>query len=311
MIGKLVVAFLSIVLLGLSLFYLYQVLPQPPVGLEMQDKNYEPTEIMNYGATPVFSENLRFNHNNISYFVDMNSCSAKEASAMIEAFEIFQEKMVIISFLQVLSEDADIKVSCPQKRVELGDSLFAAGEGGPSEIINTTLFKTIREGKIYLYESPRCDYPVVELHELGHVFGFDHSENNKNIMYNTSNCDQRISDDMVQLMQDLYSIPALPELRISELDAVKKGKYLDFNVTVLNEGLAGIDNASLTLSSDGEIIEKIYLGEVGIGYGRTIRATNIRLNSRETSEVDFIVDIENSIKEYDKKNNVATVSASQ
>ena len=305
MIGKTIAILLSVLLLGFSGFYLYQALPRPPVNLEMQDNFSEPTEIMDYGATPVFSENLRFNHNNISYYIDMDTCSAKEAIAMRDALDIFHEEMGIISFDRLNSDEyADIKISCPDKRVDLGDSLFAAGEGGPSEIINTTLFRTIREGKIFLYESPRCDYPVVELHELCHVFGFDHTENPKNIMYNTSNCEQRISKDMVELIQELYSIEPLPELRISELAAVKKGKYLDFNITVLNEGLIMVDNVSLTLYAEDDEIQKVYLGEIGIGYGRTIRAANVNLHSRSIEEIEFIVDVENVVREYDKENNV-------
>jgi hypothetical protein len=309
MIGKIVFLGLLVALLGLSSFYFYQSLPQPPINLEIQYSPSEPTEMMEYGATPVFSENLRFNHNNISFFIDMATCSAKEASKMVEAFNIFQEEMELINFIQYYSEDnADIKISCPERKVELGDSLFAAGEGGPSEIINTTLFKTIREGRIYLYESPKCDYPIVEIHELGHVFGFDHSPNPKNIMYNTSNCNQRISDDMVQLINDLYSIVPLPELRISELEAVKRGKYLDFNVTVLNEGLLEVKNVSLTLSSNSEEIEKVYLGEIGIGYGRTIRAANVKLPSRDSEEIEFMIDIENIVREYDKENNLVKMT---
>lgn len=306
MIGKIAIIVLLAALAGFSVFYIYQYLPSPPVDMEIQEVTSISRLSLDYGTAPVFSENLRFNHNNISYSIDQLTCSEKEIKYLEEAFRIFQEKMEVINFTELSpnNEDTDIKVSCPDETIDLGNSLFAAGEGGPSRIVNTSLFKTIQEGIIYIYEPPTCDYPVVELHELGHVFGFDHSENTNNIMYNTSNCQQRISEDMIKLIKQLYSIQPLPELRISEVEAVKKGRYLDFNVTILDEGLIGADNATLTILSGEKEVQKIYLGEVTPEFAKTLKATNVKLPSRDIQEIVFVVDIENNYREYNEENNI-------
>ena len=180
----------------------------------------------------------------------------------------------------------------------------------PSIIINTSNFKTIEEGKISLYDDSRCDYPVVEIHELGHVFGFDHSFDPNNIMYNVSSCNQRISEDMVKLIDDLYSIEALADASLTDIKAVKRGKYLDFNITVLNDGMLGIDDITLTIVVDGEDIEVMELGEIGIGYGRTMRATNVRLPSFGVDKIEFVVDKNNVVRELNENNNIVEMVVS-
>ena len=45
-------------------------------------------------------------------------------------------------------------------------------------------FKTIEKGKIALFKESKCEYPVVELHEISHVFGFDHIDNKKSSSIN-------------------------------------------------------------------------------------------------------------------------------
>jgi len=305
--GKLLTVMLVLLIVLSALIFLivwlYDELPQDPVELTSDIKDSEPIQIINYGATPVFSERLRFNHNNISFFIK-DSCSNIRATSMRKAFQIFHEKMAIISFYEVGDNSADISVGCSDDFIELGDNLFAAGEGGPVNITNTSNFKTIHKGKIFLYEDPRCERPIVEIHELLHVFGFDHIDNPKSLMYNISRCDQKITQDMVDLINELYSIKPLPDARISELTAVKRGKYLDFNITVLNEGLLAIKNISLTLLSSGEIINTIPLEGIGIGFGRTLRATNQRLFSRSISTIDFVIDYESIVEELDEENNI-------
>jgi hypothetical protein len=301
MIGKiLAVVFVTFFLLT-AFVMISQSYPSEPVEFSVMNHSSSIGSVIEYGAVPVFSENLRFNHNNISYYID-DTCDSIRRTSMIEAFDIFGEKMDNISFYRV-SEPADIDVSC-SSGFQLSDTLFAAGEGGPSRIINTSFFKTIEKGEIFLYKDQSCDYPIVELHELSHVFGFDHSENPLNIMYNTSNCDQRISQDMVDLINELYSIEPLGDASIDRLSAVKRGRYLDFNITVLNEGLISIEDINLTIFANGEEVTVMEFGEIAIGFGRTLRAKNIRLPSKNVGEIDFVVDYEEYVDELDENNNV-------
>jgi len=308
MIGKIIAVILVLIMIFFSLIFVYQNVPREPVALKMGNVVPETIELIGYGAVPVFSEKLRFNHNIISYFIE-SECDGVRREAMVEAFVLFANKMKIVSFYEV-SADADINVGCSDNYISLGENLFAAGEGGPSIIINTSNFKTIEEGKISLYDDPRCDYPVVELHELGHVFGFDHSSDPNNIMYNTSNCNQRISKDMVKLINDLYSIEPLADASLNNIKAVKRGKYMDFNITVLNDGMLEIDDIALTIVVDGENIEVMELGEIGIGYGRTLRAENVKLPSMNVDKIKFVVDKDNVVRELNEENNVVEMVVS-
>jgi len=308
MIGKIIAVILVLIMIFFSLIFVYQNVPREPVALKMGNVVPETIELIGYGAVPVFSERLRFNHNIISYFIE-GECDGVRREAMVEAFALFANKMRIVSFYEV-SADADINVGCSDNYISLGENLFAAGEGGPSIIINTSNFKTIEEGKISLYDDPRCDYPVVELHELGHVFGFDHSSDPNNIMYNTSNCNQRISKDMVKLINDLYSIEALADASLNNIKAVKRGKYMDFNITVLNDGMLEIDDIALTIVVDGEDVEVMELGEIGIGYGRTLRAENVKLPSMNVDKIKFVVDKDNVVRELNEENNVVEMVVS-
>ncbi|MBU2577048.1 MAG: matrixin family metalloprotease [Nanoarchaeota archaeon] len=310
--GKLVaLIFILLAVLGALAFsigwLIDEVQVKDPIELTSNIENYEPVQVIDYGATPVFSEKLRFNHNKLSFFIDP-SCSQKRETSMREAFQIFEDTMGIISFYGMGDDSADIVVECSDTYIELGENLFAAGEGGPTNITNTSNFKTIQKGMIFLYEDQRCDRPVVEIHELGHVLGFDHTSDPTNIMYNISRCDQKISQDMIDLINELYSIKPLPDARISELTAVKRGKYLDFNITVLNEGLLEIGDISLTLLSNDKIIDTISLDGIGIGFGRTLRATNLEMFSSKIDTIDFIIDYEDEVEELDEDNNLVQMT---
>ena len=303
MLGKIITSMVILSLLFVYAFSAYQNMPRSPIKMVANQYLPNKTSSINYGNVPVFGKNMRFNHNMISYSIS-KSCSKPRRDAMVEAFILLANRVKIISFYEV-KKDADIDVDCPDTYLDLGKNMFAAGEGGPSEIINTSLFKTIEKGKIHLYDDPRCNYPVVEIHELLHVFGFAHSHDPNNIMYNVSSCNQKISKDVITLLQKLYSVQALPDAMISELNATTKGKYLNFNITIINDGLSKIKSIDLTVVVDGKSIKTINLGSIDIGYGRTIRAENIRLPSWGVSKVDFVVDKDNKVKELYKNNNFA------
>ncbi|MCH7850684.1 MAG: matrixin family metalloprotease [Nanoarchaeota archaeon] len=305
---KLILGIFAVSIMLLSAGFLYQSVPIESIVMKLNSDDPKAVSIVNYGTTPVFAKNLRFNHNDISYFIDP-MCSELRRSFMEEAFDIFEEEMKIISFHES-NQDADISIGCSEDYIDLGERLFAAGEGGPSRIINTSQFKTIQKGKISLYRDPQCSYPIVEVHEIGHVFGFGHINNKDSIMYNVSNCNQRITPDMIDIIRNLYSIEALPDAVIDELTASKKGRYLDFNITILNEGLIGIDNISLTILAEGKIVQTISLDSIGIGYGRTLRATNVKLPSASVDKIEFVVDYNNRVREFDETNNLAEMITS-
>jgi hypothetical protein len=230
---------------------------------------------------------------------------------MREAVAIFEEEMEILTFKEIIRRGADIQVGCSNDYIEIGENHFTAGEGGPSVIINTSKFKIIQKGKISLYKESSCEYPVVEIHELSHIFGFNHVLNPKGIMNNISNCNQRITTDMVITIQQLYSIPELPDAQIEELSAIKKGKYIDFNITIGNEGLIDMQDFNLTIISDEKVVERFLIEKIEIGHSRILQVSNVKLDSLSNIPIDFYLDYLNNIEELDKENNFASVSVSE
>lgn len=302
MIWKVVGVMLALLVVLFSVGIVYQNIPNEPVKMTTEGIDSEELSIINYEGTPVFLENLRFNHNDISYFIN-GSCSKIRRDAMVEAFELFEWMTKYISFHEVGGE-ADIDVGCSDDFIELGEDLFAAGEGGPSRIINTSRFKVIKKGKIFIYGDPKCDYPIVELHELGHVFGFDHSDDSTNIMYNVSGCGQRMTTNMIELVDALYAVEALADVRISNLTAIKKGRYLDFNITVLNDGMLDAPDIRLSVVVGDEDVKVLDMGGIETGFGRILYVENLKLPSRDFDAVDFYIDKKNVIREVDEGNNV-------
>ena len=318
MVFKVIVTILVFLMLIFGFSMVFQNLPIGDVKLKLNYLNPETPllaengsiiqNLVRYGAVPVFAKNLRFNHNLLSYSIG-EGCDISHRNDMVAAFNIFSSEVKIVSFYEKLG-DSDINVECSDEYIELGKDLFAAGEGGPSKIINTSGFKIIEKGKVILYNGGDCDYPIVALHELGHVFGFGHSPDPKNIMFNVSGCDQRMSDDMVDIITELYSIEPLSDAKIDSVSGSVMGNYLNFNISVLNEGLIGIDNISLTVfsstkdnSSEWEVVDNVRLGEIGIGYGRTLRLENMKL-PRNVKRIKFAVDADNVVRELDEDNNV-------
>ncbi len=290
-----------VIILFLAGYVLYENIPHSPIELSL-----EPSEStgdpVNFGTTPVFEENLRFDHNEVTYYIK-ESCSEKQKSSMREALKILDDEVSNLTFKPFNDEEADISIVCSDEHVSVGGNYYAAGEGGPSRIVKLGKFNIIEKGVIYLYRESTCDYPNVELHELLHVFGFDHSDNPKNIMYNTSSCSQRMSEDIVRILEQLYSIEALPDATITDLSAIKKGRYLDFNITVHNQGFKAFENISLVLTSDGEKIDTFYLDELERGFARTLRTVNVKMPSSNVDVIDFYVDYENSERELNENNN--------
>ncbi len=292
-----------IILMAFGSFYIYNNLPINPTKFTTEKIEENFTKVISYEATPVFAENMRFDHNEISYFIE-NSCSNLRVSKMEEAFRIFNEKIEIVSFYKINDSDkAEILISCYEEDIQVGDNLFAAGEGGPTKIVKIGRFNIIEKGRIYLYKEQECDYPIVELHELLHVFGFDHSKDPKSIMYSVYRCDQKITLNIINTLKELYSIEPLPDAKITELSVVKKGRYLDFNITISNEGLADIENISLMILSEGKEISQFYLQEIYKGYARTLIITNSKMFSSNINTIDFYIDYENLIPEIDESNN--------
>ncbi|HIG94695.1 MAG: hypothetical protein QT05_C0024G0003 [archaeon GW2011_AR13] len=242
-----------------------------------------------------FYENMRFPSNKISYRI--NGCPLNKKNNMEDAFEIIQNQ-TILEFYPVKSNE-ELSITCEEKN-RLSEGLFIAGEGGPTNITQTENFNVILNGQILLIRESTCHYPNIALHELLHALGFDHSQNQNNIMYNITNCDQTIGEDIITLINELYSYPQYTDLAIENVSAYMHGRYLDTTINVRNNGLKESENTTILIYANNKIVNEIPIGTLDIGYGLSISMNNTWISVINVKTLDFLI---NSNSEELQKNN--------
>jgi hypothetical protein len=254
----------------------------------------------------MFVPNMRFDTNSISYsFVD---CNRESVDRMKQAFQIVSDETKDIIFYE--SNIPKIIIYCSEQKGEKRESSYVAGEGGPDKVILLDLYPLIVNGKIYLYQQEKkdnCDYPIVELHELMHVFGFDHINKTNEILYPYVRCEQRITEDIISELKRLYAEKPKADITLQNLTATTHGIYLDFNITILNRGLINAENVSLFITSPDKTIYSTPIGELPPGISQIITAKNILTRSISLNQIKFKTTT--NTKEYFYENNEAIATS--
>ena len=228
-------------------------------------------DALNNSEKITFYDNIRFKNSKISYFISPD-CSSIKVEGSRNAFKIIENE-TILEFYES-DDNPEISIICSDEVKELNNSYFVAGEGGPDFIINTSRYNIILNGTVLLYKSDRCDEPVVVIHEILHVLGFKHSRDKKSILYPSSNCNQKITPEIINEIASLYKDPALADLTFIKLDARKKGFFLSFDAEIKNTGLADAEDVSLSIYDGDKLLEKYDLGAIGFGAGKLFKVTN-------------------------------------
>jgi hypothetical protein len=244
----------------------------------------------------LFYENMRFPYKEISYKIE-ESCSIKKKQDMTEAFDVI-ENLSVLDFYP--SQDGEIHVSC-QERIVRDKGIFIAGEGGPTEIIQSGKYNIIYSGDILLIRDSGCAEPQVAIHELLHVLGFNHSENERNIMYPYSKCSQVIGNEIPEKINELYVDSSLPDLAFNEINVSARARFLDFNLTIRNIGIVDSDDSVLKLYVDGKEIKEYSVRELKPGTGIRLWSTNVFIKKADVEKIEF--EIINDFEELDKENN--------
>lgn len=268
------------VLLAIAIYLVYQMYIE--ITAEPEDFEVDMGKEISFYSGSQFYPNMRFNHKDIGYKIG-KECNDDKKRRVRQAME----KLSNVTPLTFYSGEEEILVECEEREEEIDEEYFIAGEGGPVKIVNTTQFYIIEEGKILLYyEESKCHNYNVELHELLHVLGFKHSKNKNSIMYNTTSCYQGLTKDIINDLNDLYSIPELPDLEFTKVNASKIGSRLNFNIEVRNQGLTEIEGVNLELWLD-EKYKEFDLKDIDYGEGKIFEAKNVKLPSRKINSITF------------------------
>lgn len=249
-----------------------------------------------------FYPNMRYQSNKISYRI-YDVCPLKRKNDMQEAFEIISN-LTILEFYPVLYGE-EISITCSNENVVSGD-LFVGGEGGVTNVTVIGDYNLIFNGKVLLIRDSSCPRPNIAIHELLHALGFNHSENSRNIMYSTSNCDQTIGEDIPNFINQIYSLKADADLTFENVSAVMNGKYLDANLSIRNIGFKDAPPFSIIISADGKVIDELEVSALKIGYGNKLSLTNLWINKVSINEIEFT--ISTNYTEIDKTNNFVILS---
>ena len=300
--GKFIILVLLIGALAYGSYLLWSYVPSEPIELEPFSVNFT-GEIVSNGTQ--FYPNLRYKYGNISYSI-ADICNEKSRKNAEGAFGILSES-TILEFYES-SKDPQIKILCSDVQPEPEQvGYFVAGEGGPEEIIDNKQYHVILSGKVSLFRVEKCPRPQIALHEILHAFGFDHNNNSRSILYPLSACNQIVDEYIIEEINRLYSIPSEPDLAIENLTVKKRGRYIDFQITVANIGLEDSVNSTLIVSSDKDGIKNFSLGPTKVGTRQILTVENL-ISPRNIEKIVFDVEPIQGEKELSKENNMVEFS---
>lgn len=297
--GEFIIVLILLIGLGAAIYFLYLNFPGKPIELELAEQTKPKTPQKTYNSSVQFYQRMRFSERLITYGFDP-VCDEKRKSQVELAFRQIEEKTVL-GFQN--SQTPQIEITCSELVPEPENKgHFIAGEGGPTEIINNTLYSVILKGKISLYRNEKCSSPKIATHEILHVLGFDHNNNPSSILYPTLDCKQETDQYIIDELNSLYQAESAPDFVIQGVSGNLAGKYLSFEIEVLNQGLKDADGVILAVYGDGDFIQNFVLGSISVGTKKILAVENARA-TRTTKTITFIVDQNNIIREIDENNN--------
>ena len=301
---KLGVYFVLLVLVLIGGYWVYNNLLSNQIqelGLGGYNPDIQESLINVSSEVKQFYPNMRFTNSKISYYIHP-ICEKEKVSKMNWAFSMLSENTGVLDFFEEEEGDAQILVSCSPKVYEKEKNIFIAGEGGPTQIVNSS-WPVILKGKILLYNETRafCEKPILELHELLHVFGYEHINKSDHIMYPYLDCDQEINPNLLEHLVDLYNVQGFSEIYFDEVKGYKEryygSWYLNVNVSIVNKGIIDALDSRLEIYENEEKLEEFDLGIIEFGGGKKFFVQNLPIDNREKIELRLKTESYESNKE--------------
>jgi len=209
--GVLIFIFLLILILSLFLIFWNFDNKKYTGQAVLDNQNVNNSETI---SAHVVSEEAGFPHysrSEVYYsFINETLCGKMEPQRVRRAFVEVENQTGFLKFKDISeSENADIVINC-SREVPAGEDpgYTISGRGSYSYVGNRII-----QGKIQFYNckeysySPGCvNFPDVEIHEILHTFGIQHSNDTKSIMYPIyQNCRYKIDEEIISDLREVYA----------------------------------------------------------------------------------------------------------
>jgi len=168
-------------------------------------------------GTPLIYKNLIWPHMPLKVYIDYNESNKTKLFSIYKsdllgdfrkAMKTWEAKTNgLISFVETNdSKNYDVYVKWVE---ELNRTAVSkdVGVGGPDYIATCPNYGIIENASILILpDLTGCRGYYINLHELGHVLGFGHSDDPSDVMYpNTVGCATEISENEISVIRALYS----------------------------------------------------------------------------------------------------------
>ncbi|MBR9704531.1 hypothetical protein GOV12_03910 [Candidatus Pacearchaeota archaeon] len=137
-----------------------------------------------------YIEEEHWSHMPLTYSIDEKCSNKKKVKYAFSEIQRATDNQV--SFIKG-NENPDIEIICKNKPIS-EDYIKTLAESGADEY---KVDNTIYHATIYFYSSTHSSgyYPMIEIHEILHTFGFDHNDNINSIMYSDTENNEYIYDN--------------------------------------------------------------------------------------------------------------------
>ncbi len=275
-------------------------------------KNYENEPLMIETYYPMIAKNMIWLEKPITVKLIHVDCSYDEVTDIRQAMEFWNEKSsYAVSFVETNASDAMLNVFCKRvvhEDIE-GQTSIQIGEAIPDQIYKIQDFNVIRKANVTLLsKASKCLLPLTAIHEFGHILGFGHVSNPKDIMNPIQeDCSQQLSANVTRTLQSLYVQNFLPDLYFESVSAYQDAGVYHFSVTVANRGPKTSKEVLLKVIADGKEVGFYRIVPLELGYSYKIEFST--LIPELPNQVKLLIDDDKAQSELNRQNNVLISAA--